>query len=270
MDKELSDIEKLLKNVVVASGVKVKELFIKKNYKLLEKKDENDVLTSTDIFSEKYIVDRIIKKYPKYNILSEEKGLINNNSDLTFIIDPLDGTKEFVRGISDFNIIAGLEYNNEMVVGIVYKPMSDELYYARINCGAYVNNKKIHVSRISELSKSYIYTIFPLLSTKSEVKEESWEKISKLNKKVYRIRGMGNTNSAFCLIAKGSFEGYINPIGFVKGSWDILPSLVILKEAGGRISGMDGGRWRPEKDLEKGLVASNSLIHDMLIKIINK
>ncbi|OGH12169.1 MAG: hypothetical protein A2857_03275 [Candidatus Levybacteria bacterium RIFCSPHIGHO2_01_FULL_36_15] len=268
MDGELTKIEGFFKEIILTAGSKIREFYIKKNYKILPKADVNDALTTSDIVSEDFIINKIIKKFPKYNILSEEKGFIDNNSEFTFVLDPLDGTKEFIRNIPDFNVIGGVQYNGEMVLGIVYKPMTEEFFWSRINSGAYLGKRKIHVSKISDLNKSYIYTIIPLLSTKKNISDLSWKKLSELNRKVYRMRGMGNTSSAFCLIAKGSFEGYVNTIGLIKGLWDVGPSIIILKEAGGTISNLQGSIWKPERDLNKGLIASNGLIHEKLINAL--
>lgn len=268
MDKDLAKIENFLKEIVSKVGEEIRDKYIKNKYKIISYKEKNDCVTTLDIGCEEYLINKISKKFPKYNILSEERGYLNNNSDFTFVIDPLDGTKELIRGISDFNVLVGLQYKNQILIGVVYRVIDKELYWSRENNGSYLNNKRIYVSKNSEILNSYIYVIFPTSFIKEEKSKEMWNKIYLLSRNVYRIKGMGRVSSALCLVAKGSFEGFYNPLGVTKGIWDILPSALILKEAGGTITDFKGDELRFDDDLSKGIIASNGHIHKNLLSVL--
>ena len=117
-------------------------------------KGKTDLITNIDLESERSIIDKIIKSHPSHNILSEEHGLINNNSDYLWVIDPLDGTTNFVNGYPSYGVSIGLVYKNNPEIGVVLELPSKNLYSAQKGYGTFKNGKKINVSKVSKLKNS--------------------------------------------------------------------------------------------------------------------
>src|SRR3989344_9199247 len=141
---ELSDLLFFTRKIAIKAGQIL--LNEQKKVKIVEQKDLQDIATTADILSEKFIINSIQKKYPEHGIFSEEKGEIKKESDYHWVIDPLDGTKEFTRGIPLFNVSIVLEFKGELIVSSVYRPMDNSLYSAAKGVGSFLGNEKIKVS----------------------------------------------------------------------------------------------------------------------------
>lgn len=234
--------------------------------KVLEFKDRQDVLTNIDLQAEKLILEAIKKEYPKHGILSEEKGLIEKKSSYKWVIDPLDGTKEYIRGIPLYNTSLALEKNEEIILAVVYRPCGNDLYSAAAGLGAYHNQKVISPSEQKDLSKSFVYTYLPSYKAGRGLLK-IWRRLDKIVQKCYRLRGTADENSALCWVANGACEAYVN-ISNVPGWWDIAPGLLIAQEAGAKTTDVSGQSIK-NKYLSKGLVVSNDKIHKELIQILS-
>ena len=234
--------------------------------RIVKYKDIKDIATSADLHSEKFLIDSILRKYPGHSILSEEKGEINKNSPFRWVIDPLDGTKEFVRRIPLFNVSLALEYDKETLVSCVYRPSEDVLYSAALGIGSFRNREKIKVSPIKSLSESFVYCYLPSYHRQKEKYDWAWKVLGKIGKKVYRLRALADENTALCWLAQGGIEAYLNLSNPPK--WhDIAPGLFIAKEAGAYITDREGGKIIAE-NVESFVVANNKEIHKSLIEII--
>ena len=123
--------------IIVANFNKIKHI---------SKKGEGDYFTNVDILAEEKIISIIQRRFPKHNILSEEAGLIDKNSEFTWLVDPLDGTHNYMHGLPLFGVSVGLEHKKKIIMGVIYLPMLDELFVAERGKGAFLNGKRIKVS----------------------------------------------------------------------------------------------------------------------------
>jgi myo-inositol-1(or 4)-monophosphatase len=200
-------------------------------FKVVNQKDIQDIATSADIASEEYIIKSVLDKYPTQGVLSEEKGSINSESEFIWIIDPLDGTKEYVRGIPQWNCSIALQYKNETVVACVYRPYENVMYSAGKDLGSFKNGEKIHVSDTKNLENSFVYCYIPSYKRNQDKYDEGFANLNKIGKKAYRLRALADENTALCWLASGGCEAYLNLSNPPKDH-DILPGLLIAKEAG--------------------------------------
>lgn len=230
------------------------------NLKNIQHKSRVDLVSEADIASEAEIVKLISIKYPDHDIITEEQDFENKGSDWKWIIDPLDGTTNYVHSLPIFAVSIGLKYKNETVIGVVYNPAENELYHAIKGQGAFKNNKKIEVSKINKLGKSLLVTGF------AYDHNQEWELSFDLFRDIYRktqgIRRLGAAALDFCYIAQGRFDGFFEINLF---PWDICAGDLILREAGGFTCG-----WKGEQLPYSGkkVIATNGNIQDELLEII--
>lgn len=194
-------------------------------------KDRQDISTSADLASEKIIIDGIKAVYPDHQIQSEEAGSLGENSEYVWIIDPLDGTKEYVRNIPQYNVSIAIEHNGVLVAAAIYRPTDKYLYSASVNDGAFLNGRSIHISSVNSLADSFIYCYLPSFTRDSKRFMGTWDKLGKVNTKIYRLRSYADENTALCWLAQGGHEGYLN-LGNNPKWHDIAPGILIAQEAG--------------------------------------
>jgi len=228
----------------------------------IKEKEKNDFLTFVDEQSENTIIEIILHAFPDHSILAEESGLKKHESDYEWIIDPLDGTKNFISGIPFYSISIGLLYKDKMQLGVVLDPIRNELFHAQRDDGAYLNGKKIHISNRSNLNECLFATGFPFkkkqfLSTYIKCFQDIFQHVS-------GIRRMGSAALDLAYVAAGRFDGFwelgLNP-------WDMAAGSLIIEEAGGKISDF----WGKKPYLRSGFVATaNSHIHPQMIQIIQR
>jgi len=233
------------------------------NISSLEKKSTNiDLLTNADIESERHIIKSIQKKFPSHSILSEESGKISNDNKYTWVIDPLDGTTNFTHNLPIFAVSIGLMINKEINCGVVYNPAAEKCFYAQSNKGAYLNDKKIHVSSSNTLGDSLLATGFPYLHDSRY--DMSFELFKDFYDRTRGIRRLGAASLDLCFVAMGRFDGYYE---YGLKPWDISAGSLILTESGGRVTD-----WNNEKMPLNGerILGTNNLIHKELISVITK
>ena len=185
----------------------------------VSKKGPHDFVTKTDKHVEKILIEELSKIKKNYSFLTEETGVIKNkDKENTWIIDPIDGTTNFLHGVPHFAISIALQSNNEMVCGLIYDPIKDELFYAEKNHGAYFNNQRIRVSKKRDINEC----LFAV--GKGEYNPDL----------IYRRSGSAALDLAY--VASGRFDGYFqNNLNL----WDIAAGIIIVKEAGGIINEID-------------------------------
>jgi myo-inositol-1(or 4)-monophosphatase len=207
------------------------------------------------------LIKELTYSYPKINIIAEETGVIKNSDEnIRWIIDPLDGTSNFVFSIPHFAISIALEKNNEVIVGGVYQPLTDEFFWAVKGRGAYCNNLRLRVSSKENLEDCMIGTGIPHKGMKGH--EEYVPGLKQVMEKVCGIRRFGAASLDLAYVAAGKFDGYWEKnLKLV----DIAAGSLIVKEAGGKVTDFDG----KEDYLKSGrILASNFRIHEKLKKII--
>ncbi len=211
-------------------------------------KGPSDFVTNADTKAEKIIIDELTKSRKNYSILSEESGSKENKDiDNVWIIDPIDGTINFLHGVPHFAISIALKSNNEIVSGLIYDPIKDEMFYAEKNNGAYFNNKRIRVSKRKKIEDC--------LFASGEIDNENIKQ--KTNSKL-TIRKSGSAALDMAYVASGRYDGY-----FQKNLnlWDIAAGIIIVKEAGGQVNDLN---LKQNNNID--ITASSSSINEQLLK----
>lgn len=224
-----------------------------------DKQIAGDLVTEADKESEKKILAFLRKEEPSHGILAEESGAHKSHeSEFLWVIDPLDGTVNYAHQFPFFAVSIGLLYQGTPIVGVVYNPIHQEKFHGFLGGGAYLNNHKIFVSKVNSLNKSLLTTGFPY--DRRETKENNYAEFCRLTDLTLGVRRPGAAALDLAYVACGRCDGYwergIHP-------WDIAAGVLLVKEAGGKVSAYDGG----DLDLFSGkILATNGLIHDKLGK----
>ena len=227
-------------------------------------KGPGDFVTSADKRTEKTIIEELQKAHPDFGIITEESGIINkSNSKNRWIIDPIDGTMNFLNGIPQFAISIGYEENNEIMCGVIFDPIKNEMFCAEKGNGAYLNNSRIRVSNKKNLKDALLVSGGPKHS--SQIKEKIFSEFINVSKKVFApIRKFGSAALDIAYVACGRFDGYWQR---ELKYWDIAAGIIILKEAGGFIDFFEEEKKDP---LKRNILASNSNIHEELRGLLIK
>jgi myo-inositol-1(or 4)-monophosphatase len=198
----------------------------------VSKKGPSDFVTNADFKTEKIIIEELKRAKPNYSILSEENGKENNKDSKTWIIDPIDGTINFLHGIPHFAISIALKDDNEIISGLIYDPIKDEMFYAEKNNGSFFNNQRIRVSKKNNISEC-------LFVTGGKI-ESNYD---------FSFRKSGSAALDLAYVAAGRYDGYFQKNLNI---WDVAAGILILKEAGGQINEVDISK---SKDIK--IIASN-------------
>jgi myo-inositol-1(or 4)-monophosphatase len=224
----------------------------------VSKKGPGNFVTRADRRAEQVIVEVLQKARPEYSFLLEESGEIKGTDpEHRWIVDPLDGTSNFLHAIPHFAISIALEKNGEIISGIVYDPLKDELFYAQKGRGAYVNDRRLRVSAREDFTDSLIGIAFP--RAYEEGSKEFFSKIQEINQQASALRRSGSSALDLCYVAAGRYDGYaavnLQP-------WDMAAASLIILEAGGFISDFHG-----RKDFlnAQQVCAGNEKIHQALL-----
>ena len=237
-------------NIMIKASEKASKVLIR-DFGEVEKlqvsvKGPQDFVSNADIKAEKIIIDELNKSRKNFSVLSEENGSkVNKDKNNQWIIDPIDGTINFLHGIPHFAISIALKSNDEIVSGLIFDPIKDEMFYAEKNNGAFLNNQRIRVSKKKKLENC----LFATGRNKSE-KNNIYEDII--------IRRSGSAALDMAYIAAGRFDGFFQKNLSI---WDIAAGLIIIKEAGGITNNIDLNKKNNIK-----ILASNSSINDKLVK----
>ncbi len=254
-----------LLNVMIKAARKA-SIKIRRDFNELENlqvslKGPGDFVTSADIRTQKIIIEELIKAKPDWSFLAEEKSdQTSQQSKNRFIIDPIDGTTNFLHGNPNFAISIAAEIEGRLEAGIVYCPIYDELFFAERGKGAYLNDRRLRIAKRNRLSEALVVTGIPHLGRGNI--EQFINEIKQIMPEVSGIRRSGSAALDIAWVAAGRYDAY-----WEKGLslWDIAAGIVIIREAGGVITGFDGD----ESDLFNGnVIAGNDNIHEALLKKI--
>ncbi|MBN2017260.1 MAG: inositol monophosphatase [Candidatus Cloacimonetes bacterium] len=238
----------------------IKENFHKK--KEIDYKGRINLVTNVDKEAEAVVIETISKYYPKHNILTEEtKHKQDNNQSYRWVIDPLDGTTNYVHGFPFVCVSIALQKDDESILGVVYNPILDELFYAEKGKGSFRNDQTISVSYNADFSKSLLATGFPY-----DMYNEERNNIRYFSKMIKQCRGIRRPGAAaldMCYVACGIFDGYWELELF---PWDTAAGLIIVEEAGGKVTTFDGLQF---SIFDKEIVASNGKVHKEMLKGIS-
>ena len=250
------------KQAALSAATILMENFRKITSQQIRVKTKNDFLTHVDEQSEQEIIRILHSTFPDHTILAEESGLQDIVSDYRWIIDPLDGTKNYISGIPIFSISIALQYQNQIILGVVHDPFHQELFTAERNKGAFVNGQPIRVSQTNHMENCLLATGFPFKYKKFlPVYMDCFED---LFRQITSARRMGSAAIDLAYVAAGRFEAFwelgLNP-------WDCAAGALLVEEAGGRVTDF----WGQNNFLSNSyIVASNGKVHTAILATIQK
>ena len=233
-------------NIMIKASEKASKVLIR-DFGEVEKlqvsiKGPSDFVSNADKKAEKIIIEELSKSRKKYSILSEEVGEINNSdTDNMWIIDPIDGTTNFLHGIPHFAISIALKSKNEIISGLIFDPIKNEMFYAEKNNGAYFNNHRIRVSKKKKIENCLFAT-----GGKEEIK-------SNLN-----TRKSGSAALDMAYVASGRFDGFFQD---ELNLWDLAAGIILVNEAGGKINDINISKIENIK-----ILATNNSIHEKMLE----
>ncbi|MBN9483756.1 MAG: inositol monophosphatase [Bacteroidetes bacterium 43-93] len=239
---------------------KIIQQYFQGSFNIENKEGINNLVTEVDKHSEKAIIDIIRKNYPEHSIISEEEGEMLQESDYQWIIDPIDGTVNFAHGIPICCVSIGLKHKDELLLGAVYNPMMNELFFAEKGKGAYLNDKPIRVSSKTNFAKACLVTGFPYKWPNSS--EHPIRVFERFILEGLPVRRLGSAAIDLCWVACGRFDGFWE---YNLSSWDVAAGYLIVQEAGGRITNFDGA---PYSVFDKETLATNGHIHEDMLRLI--
>ncbi|MBI5198592.1 MAG: inositol monophosphatase [Nitrospirae bacterium] len=224
-------------------------------------KGEINLITEIDLRSEQRITKILKREYPDHDILAEEGEGLNRKAEYRWIIDPLDGTTNYAHGFPCFSISIALEKKERVILGVVFDPLRKEIYVALKGKGAYLNRKKINVSKTEKLSEALLATGFAYDVRVSP--ENNLDHFSNFILGAQGIRRAGSAALDLCYVASGRFDGFwemkLKP-------WDMAAGYLIVKEARGEVTDFKGGTFNI---FSKEILASNGKIHGEMVKVLN-
>ncbi len=247
---------------VAVEAAKLGGDILKRNYgcaKKIEYKSEINIVTDVDKRSEELIVDLLSSRFPQHSVLAEEGTNSEHCSEFRWVIDPLDGTTNYAHDYPFFCVSIALEKNGEVVTGVVYQPIFEELFVAEKGHGAYLNGKKIHVSKVSKLREALLSTGFPY-----DVQDEALEYFKNFVYTAQAVRRDGSAALDLCYLAMGRFDGFwelrLKP-------WDTAAGALVVTEAGGLVTDFSLSHY---SIYQSEIMASNGLIHDQMREVISR
>ena len=224
-------------------------------------KGDINLVTEVDLLCEKKIIEIITNNYPEHSILAEEKGEALTGSDYKWIIDPIDGTVNYAHDFPCYCVSIALEYKKDVLIGVVYQPVLNELFTTQKGKGAFLNGNKISVSKSNRLKDSLLTTGFAYDVHDSEI--DNIDHFTNFIKRAQAIRRPGSAAMDLCYVAMGRFDGFwelkLHP-------WDVAAGVLLVQEAGGKVSGIGGEDY---SIYSKNISASNGLIHQEMANILN-
>lgn len=233
--------------------------------KIVVQKGSADFATDADLASEKLIIKEIKKHFPNHGIIAEETASSNPQlATSNWVIDPLDGTKNFHFGLPNWCVSIALQREEETIVGAIYAPISGQLFSARKDGGAKLNGKKIQVSQTAKLSESMVVVEIPRRHTSGKRFAQDIRAFTDSLNKVRRVRAFASAAYDLCLVASGALDGYLDFSRSTK-IWDIAAGELIVREAGGEVSDMT---LPTSKFPNVSVLASNAKLHGKFKKLL--
>jgi myo-inositol-1(or 4)-monophosphatase len=258
-DFDIKKVGQFAKNMVKEAGA----LLIRLRQEPMvfeEKHDHSDLVTFADKEIEKFLVHHILNTFPEHGIVGEE-GIFEHESahyETQWVIDPIDGTTNFIHNFPFYGISVGIIHKGMGMIGVVYNPVTDELFYAEKDHGAYVNDVRLSLDQPMALKEALVST--SMYWDNPHTKNNLHPSVIQIYKETRGLRMVGGAAISLCEIAKGTLSAYVAPM---LSSWDYAAGVIILKEAGGTITRLNG----QPLSLEYGgsLLASHPSIHRELL-----
>jgi len=223
-------------------------------------KGDINLVTEMDRRSEQTVVNMLLAAFPRHGVIAEEETTIQHSSGYTWIIDPLDGTTNYAHGYPCFSVSIALEHEGEIILGVVYDPMREEIFTAQKGEGAFLNGKQVRVSGVDTLLASLLATGFPY--DRKESGKNNMDYFHDLLMASQEVRRDGSAALDLCTVAAGRFDGFwelkLHP-------WDIAAGSLIVREAGGTVSDFSGTGFTLH---DKEILATNGKIHGAVLDIL--
>lgn len=226
-----------------------------------ELKGEFDLVTEADRASEKLVIERLKKQFPGHDILAEEGGGHHYNAEYRWYVDPLDGTTNFAHGYPVYNVTLALEKAGELIAGVIFDPSRDELFACERGGGAFLNGRRIHVSKAKTLNESLFSTGFPSRRRHLDVNIHFYHQLAMAS---HGVRRCGAAAIDLAYVASGRLDGFWE---FGLSPWDMAAGQLLVEEAGGRCTDMKGGRHALTS---RHIQTNNGLIHDELVGLFSE
>jgi myo-inositol-1(or 4)-monophosphatase len=233
-------------------------------FKISNKVGKNNLVTEYDHAAEKIIIDMIRERFPEHRILAEESGYSGNEDQhqILWVIDPLDGTVNFAHAIPIFSVSIAAVKNGEILCGVVYHPILDELFVAELGKGATMNGEKISVSKTENFDNAMLVTGFPYNVNQNPC--GCIDHFVEIIKKGISIRRLGSAALDLAYVAAGRFDGFwevnLNP-------WDVAAGVLLVREAGGRVTQYNNVDYWIDN---QSILSSNGNIHEDISKVLNE
>lgn len=261
----MPDLEYIIKNVreiALHTGAFLRNERSGFDRSKVEKKHAHDYVSYVDKESERRIVTQLHELLPEAGFIAEEGSGSLTDEEYYWLVDPLDGTTNFIHNNAPYCISIALRNRKELLVGVVYEVCRDELYWTYKGASSYLNDKEIHVSNISDLDEAFVALGFPYDS--NTYKPLAEHIVHELYGNVGGLRLQGAAAAELCYVASGRFEARIEGL---LGPWDIAAGSIILMNAGGKVTDYSGG-----EDFYSGreVLATNGKLHDKLLKVVGK
>ena len=228
----------------------------------IQSKNLGDFVTNSDLKSEQVLLETLQYYYPKYSFLSEEKGNVKGSDEEIIVIDPIDGTTNFIHGIPIFGIVVAKLYKNEITDGVIFNPVTNDFYWASKGKGAWCNNSRLRVSKRENIVECIIGKGIPNIN---RIYKNYLKEIDQISKVCSGLRCLGSASIDLAYVAAGKIDAYWERN---LNLWDMSSGVLLIKEAGGKVTEPSGNTWNINS---KNILASNSIIHELVQqKLITK
>jgi myo-inositol-1(or 4)-monophosphatase len=252
----MSELLDIAQSAVVQAGETAHRLFGKSD--VVRRKDAGDIVTNADVDVERQVIATLSSAFPEHGFVSEESGDDSRGAEYVWILDPIDGTNYFSRGVPLYSISLALRRHEEFILGVVYAVESNQLFTATQGGGAFLNGEAIRCSEGKGLSDAMLCVEIPNRHAPKEVRRDALSKVAALMDVCERQRMIGVSAFGLCACAAAGFDGYVNLTKYSK-IWDLAAGQVIFREAGGRLSTTRQGY----------LVGASERLHDELLNLID-
>lgn len=257
---QYNEYKETLLQTIVRVGKFIREESLKA-FQVSNKEGKNNLVTEVDLKAEELIKDLIWKKFPEHGFVGEEYGIENSSSSFQWIIDPIDGTINFANQLPLYCVSIALAIEGEVVLGSVFNPVTDELFFAEKGQGALLNNKSIRVSKQAQLDHSFLVTGFPYHFPEGIRVADIFAAV--VNRGI-PLRRLGSAALDLAYVAAGRFDGFWE---YNLSPWDIAAGYLLVTEAGGKVTDFAD---EPGHFSHRQTLATNGLIHQSLLELIRQ
>jgi myo-inositol-1(or 4)-monophosphatase len=226
-----------------------------------ELKGEHDLVTEADRASERLVVERLRSHFPSHSIVAEEGGGHTGSSEYCWYVDPLDGTTNFAHGFPMYNVTMALEQAGQLIAGVIFDPIRNEMFASERGSGAYLNNRRIRVSKVARIEDALVATGFPSRKRHLNVNVHFYYQLAMLT---HGVRRAGSAALDLAYVACGRLDGFWE---FGLNPWDMAAGILLIEEAGGKCSDMHG---QPMDLRGPHVLADNASIHQPMVELFSE